>query len=110
MTSHTENWTYAEFHAFAMLYAANADGRITLEEENLIIPTLPPEDYARIKAAFMACDDAVALDVILSYRDQYCRSQSDKDKILADMLAIYQANAAFDQIERGVHQLFKRML
>ncbi len=104
------NWTYPEFHAFTMLYAANADGRITLDEENLIIPTLSPEAYARVKSAFMSCDDAVALDTILSYRDKYCRSQADKDKILADMLAIYQANTAFDQIERGVHQLFKRML
>ncbi|MEO6760194.1 MAG: hypothetical protein ABIO24_12125 [Saprospiraceae bacterium] len=110
MTSQHDNWSYPEFHAFAMLYAANADGRITLEEEKLIIPTLPPEDYAKVKATFMACDDADALDIILAYRDQYCRSQSDKDKILADMLEIYKANSAFDQIERGVHQLFKRML
>jgi len=110
MSDHTDNWTYTEFHAFVMLYAANADGRITSEEENLIVPTLPPDTYARIKSVFLSLDDAQALDAILAYRDQYCRSQSDKDKILTDMLAIYQANAAYDQIERGVHQLFKRML
>jgi hypothetical protein len=110
MTSQTDNWTYPEFHAFVMLYAANADGRITLEEENLIIPTLPPDDYTRVKSVFQNCDDSQALDIILAYRDQYCRSQADKDKILNDMMAIYQANAAYEQIERGVHQLFKRML
>lgn len=110
MASQTSNWTYAEFHAFAMLYAANADGRITLEEENLILPTLAAEDYARIKSIFLACEDSATLDIILHYRDKYCRSQADKDKILADMMAIYQANEAYDQIERGVHQLFKRML
>ncbi len=110
MTSQNDPWTYPEFHAFVMLYAANADGRITLEEENLIMPTLPPEEYAQVKSVFQSCDDSQALDIILSYRDQYCRSQADKAKILADMLAIYQANAAYDQIERGVHQIFKRML
>ena len=110
MANQTDNWNYPEFHAFVMLYAANADGRITLDEENLISPSLPPDSYTRIKSVFLSLDDAQALDVILSYRDKYCRSQSDKDKILADMLAIYQANEAYDKIELGVHQLFKRML
>lgn len=110
MASQTDNWTYNEFHAFVMLYAANADGEMTPDELNLIIPTLSTEKFARIKSVFMACDDAQALDIILSYREKYCRSQADKDKILADMLEIYNANASYDQIERGVHQLFKRIL
>ena len=93
-----------------MLYAANADGEITPEERNLILTTLPAEDYVRLKAIFLSCGDVEALDIILSYRDKYCRTQADKDKILADMLAIYNADSKFEQIERGVHQLFKRML
>ena len=45
-----------------------------------------------------------------SIKDKYCKSQADKDRILADMMAIYQSNAAYDQIERGVHQMFQRMI
>ena len=110
MDSQTDNWTYAEFHAFIMLYAANTDGHITLEEENLIMPTLAQDEYARIKTIFMGCDDSVALNLILSYKDKYCGTQAEKDKILADMLAIYQDDEAYDQIERGVYHLFERML
>jgi hypothetical protein len=105
-----ENWLYNEFHAFTMLYAANADGNITEQERNLILTHLSPEDYTRIKAVFQSCDDSEALDIILSYREKFLKTQADKDKILADMLAIYHADADFDQIERGVHQLFRRML
>lgn len=93
-----------------MLYAANADGKITPEEGALIIPTLSREDYDKVKAIFYKCDDAKALEIIMSYRDKYCSTQAEKDKILADMLAIYNADDNFEQIERGVHQLFKRML
>lgn len=110
MANQTENWTYAEFHAFTMLYAANADGKITMEERNLITPTLPEQDFEHIRTVFQSLDDAQALEVILSYREKYCRTPAEKDKILADMLAIYQADASFDQIERGVHQLFKRLM
>ena len=40
------NWSYAEFNAFVMLYAANADNHITREETALIRPTLTAEQYA----------------------------------------------------------------
>ena len=68
MDSQTDNWTYAEFHAFVMLYAANTDGNISVEEENLIIPTLTASEYTRIKSIFMACGDSDALDIIFSYK------------------------------------------
>ncbi len=106
----TDNWTYPEFHAFIMLYAANADGNISPEEGSLILPTLSEEAYARIRSVFLACDDADALDIILSYRDKYCRSQADKDKILADMMEIYNVKGNFEPIELGVLQLFKRLM
>jgi hypothetical protein len=110
MISPTDNWTYAEFHAFTMLYAANVDGQVTPDEEQLIIPTLSAESYERIREIFNQCGDADALDIIMSYRDRYCASQEDKDRILADMMEIYQAHAGFAQIEQGVHHLFERML
>ncbi len=110
MAFQTENWTYAEFHAFVMLYAANTDGRITRAEESLIAPSLTEEEYARIKSIFMGCDDAAVLDIIFSFRDQYCATQADKDKILEDMMAIYKTNPAVGQIEREVLHLFNRML
>lgn len=110
MANQTDNWTYSEFHAFTMLYAANADGRITQEEEKRIMPSLSSDEYSRIKSVFLSCDDTEALDIILLYAKKYCKTQADKDKVLADMLTIYKSDASFDQIERGVHHLFERML
>ena len=104
------NWTYEEFHAFAMLFAANADGHITADEEELIVPTLPAERYADIKQQFQRCSDAEALDVILSYKEKYCATPADRERILTDMRLIYEAHGGFEQIERGVHHIFERML
>lgn len=110
MPKQTDDLNYAEFHAFTMLYAANADGRITMEEECLIRPELTEEDYNRIKARFLSLDDAEALDVILAHCDKYCKTAADKEKILDDMRAICKADASFDHIERGVLQIFERMI
>lgn len=104
------DWTYEEFRAFAMLFAANADGHITNDEENLIAPTLQPEQYARVKKCFLECPDSEALDIILSYKEKYCATPTDKERLLADMKMIYEAHNGFEQIERGVHHIFERML
>lgn len=104
------NFSYEEFHAFVMLYAANADGHITSKEENLISPTLNAEHYAEVKQIFNDCDDNEALALIFSYQNKYLASKADRDKILADMVLIYEAEAGFQHIERGVHKLFERMM
>jgi hypothetical protein len=106
----TDNWTYPEFHAFVMLFAANTDGYITEQEEQLIAPTLTPDAYAKIKSVFMACDDADALDIIFSYRDQYCKTEEDKSRILADMMTVYASHEKLGQVEQEVHHLFKKCL
>jgi hypothetical protein len=103
------NFTYDEFHAFVMLYAANADSHIDPQEEILISESLPPDRYAAVKAHFLACSDMDALDLILAYRDRYCATPEARDRILADMQRIYHAHEAFSQIERGMHHLFERI-
>ncbi|HAD14579.1 MAG TPA: hypothetical protein DCF33_19310 [Saprospirales bacterium] len=106
----TDNWSYPEFHAFVMLYAANIDGYVTEDEERLIAPTITSDAYAKIKSVFMACDDADALDIIFSYRDKYCCTEADKAKILADMMAIFQSHEKLAQIEQEMHHLFQKCL
>jgi hypothetical protein len=110
MNNQFENWTYEEYHTFVMLYAANSDGEISDKERDLITQESSAVTYAKIKSLFQACDDNQALDVIFSYSEKYCANQADRDRILADMQSIYQADSDFEQIEKGVHQLFKRML
>jgi hypothetical protein len=103
-------WTYEEFHAFVMLFAANADSNITADEEVLIAPTITPDRYLRVKELFRQCSDAKALDVIMSYREKYCATPAEKERILADMRAIFEAHHDFEQIEREMHHMFERRL
>lgn len=102
-------WTYEEFRAFAMLFAANTDGYITADEENLIANTLPADRYAHVRKRFEHSSDVEAIDIILNCKEKYCATPEDKERVLADMRKIYEAHHGFEQIERGVHLLFKRL-
>lgn len=110
MPTHAHHFSYDEFHAFVMLYAANADGEISDKEEARAIAGLDKERYADVKKIFEQCDDNQALQIILSYQEQYMSTPADRDKILDDMTRIYEADGVFKVIERGVQHLFERLL
>jgi hypothetical protein len=104
------NWSYAEFHAFVMFYAANADNHVTSEETALIRPTLTAEQYAAVETAFKQSADSTVLNHILSYRDRYFATQTDRERLLADMQTIFKADANFSIMERNVQRIFQRMI
>ncbi|MBL7804265.1 MAG: TerB family tellurite resistance protein [Saprospiraceae bacterium] len=104
------DWTYEEFHAFTLLYAANTDGSVTPDEEALIAPTLPAESYAKIREAFFNASDAETLDIILSFKGKYCSTPADKERILADMRAVFEAHHGLEQIEREMLHMFDRLM
>jgi uncharacterized tellurite resistance protein B-like protein len=104
------DWSYAEFHAFVMLYAANADSRITPEEIDVIRPTLSAEDYDAVYKTFKSCSDMEIIDHILSYRDRYFPNEAAKKQLLSDMETIFKADNNFSAIERSVERIFSRMI
>jgi hypothetical protein len=104
------NWSYAEFHAFVMLYAANADNHITAEEMALIRPTLTAEQYTAVEKAFKQSTDSTVLNHILTYRDRYFATAADRERLLSDMQAIFNADANFSIMERNVQRIFQRII
>ena len=105
-----KNWSYAEFHAFTLFYAANADGHTTLEEIALIRPTLTEEQYLAVESAFIKSSDSEALNHILGYRDRYFSTPADRERLLADMQAIFKADRVFSVMERNLERIFQRMI
>jgi uncharacterized membrane protein YebE (DUF533 family) len=103
------DWTYEEFRAYAMLFAANTDGQITADEENLIAPTLAPEQYAQVRQRFLQSSDAEALDIILLCKEKYCNTPADKERVLADMRSIFETHHRFTQIDLEVQRIFERL-
>ena len=106
----SNNWSYAEFHAFVMFYAANADSRITAEETALIRPTLTEDQYVAIESAFKQSTDSAVLNHILSYRDRYFSTQTDRDRLLADVQTIFNADNNFSIMERNMQRIFQKLI
>jgi hypothetical protein len=103
-------WSYPEFHAFVMLYAANADSHITDDEIALIRPTLLADQYQAVFEAFSQCSDMEALEHILTYRDRYFPSEAGRNQLLSDMETIFKADSNYSVIEKGFQRIFGRLI
>ncbi len=106
----SNNWSYAEFNAFVLFYAANADSRITSEETVLIRAHLTEAQFLDIEAAFKSHSDSEILNHILSYRDRYFSTKAEREQLLADMQAVFNADANFSIMERNMQRIFQRMI
>jgi hypothetical protein len=104
------DWTYEEFSAFAMLYAASIDSTIDPEEEALIQKRLDDRSYQRIKAVFESCSDAECINTILDYQKKFMTDEAGRERLLGDFKEVFDADHRYTAIEREMMHLFKRML
>ncbi|MBV6652933.1 MAG: TerB family tellurite resistance protein [Mameliella sp.] len=104
------DWTYDEFSAFAMFYAASIDGEVDPEEEALIKQRLDADCYLKIKAEFEKCSDAQVINTIMDYQPKYMSDEAGVNRLLGDLKGIFEADHRYTAVEREIMRLFKRLL
>ncbi|MBL7827006.1 MAG: hypothetical protein JNJ57_10275 [Saprospiraceae bacterium] len=110
MSVPAHQFLYEEFHAFVMLYAANVDGNISAKEETCATSGLSETQCATVKSVFNACDDNQALQVIFSYQDQYWATPEDRDKVISDMVKVFDTDGKHSAMEHVMKHMFERLL
>lgn len=106
-TNHT-NWTYNEFLAFMLLYAASVDCDLTPEELGFIKSITAISDIDKIKDVICNVSDAEVLDIIETYRPQYMATKEKEQVAITDLEQLLKTPGAHSQLERvGVHMLEK---
>ncbi len=110
MSSEKPQWSYNEFLAYLLLYAANADFNINDEERKLLLSGLNTYDYNNISKAFDKSNDYERLQVIESFRDSYYPDDHSKEKLLNDLKKIFLADEEYNSVERAVFMGLRKVL
>ena len=71
METQKPNWTYNEFLAYLLLYAANADLGVNRDEKEMLFSKVSFEDYKHIRKVFEDASDYESLQTILTFREEY---------------------------------------
>ena len=100
------NLSKEEFKVLVMLYVANSDGRVNLDEVRAMLERTSPKVYAGVKLMFTKMNDVEVLQCIEEHKKHYLKTAADRQELLADLKAVVEADGKLLPVEeyllRGV--------
>ncbi|HOE04350.1 MAG TPA: hypothetical protein PLZ52_03970 [Bacteroidales bacterium] len=103
-------WTYEEFLAYVLFYAANADLEIKPEEREYIIEKVDTKIYSSIKKEFGKDNDYWQLEKIRSYCSANLKTAECREKLYADIEALLASDGKYSSIEKNFFNALKKVL
>lgn len=104
------NWSFNEFLAFLLIYAAHADIEFSNEEKEFIKDIVSKEIFDSICNEFNQLTDFQALDLILNYKDLYCSTQKEKKYLFEKLNDLFHVDGEFTQLEKELLVFLDRLL
>ena len=103
-------WSYEDFLAFVLMYAAYADLEVLEEETDLIEQQVGHERTVLAKKIMDKLNDNERIDLIISFREKYFPTDEDHAKLFEDMKRIFLADGNYNQLEKAIMMYLKRLL
>ena len=110
MSETVENWTYDDFLAFIMIYAAFADLNIDESEKKVIREKVGDESYEKVMGIFDERNDMERIDIILHFKEKHIKDQTEKEKVLADMKDVFMADEEYSTLEQNIFMAVQKLL
>jgi hypothetical protein len=92
-------WTYNEFLAFLMVYAAELNMQLPEAELEFIRSRTGINDIAKIKKVVDGVSDIEAIDIIEDYRKVYLNTPEKEEKVRQDLEDLLKTQNKHTQLE-----------
>ncbi len=102
-------WTYNEFKAYLLIYAAESNQIITEEEKDFIETQFDTLVIKAIQNEIKDDNDYQRIQKIMAYIEQNNLSKTDLDELLQEINAVYQSDGKYDMKEKGVFQFLEKL-
>ncbi len=110
MKENLDLWTYNDFLAFLLIYAASADFTITDEERTRLALDTGYDSYRKALPLFEALSDYERLQTILYFKPRYFATNEEVEKILQEVQDIYKADEKYSANEQNLLLLLRKVL
>ena len=102
-------WSYNEFKAYLLIFAAESNQIITEEEKDYIEAQFDTLLIKTIQKEINRDNDFQRIQKIMSYVEQNNLSKTDLDGLLQEINEVFQSDGKFDMIEKGVFQFLEKL-
>lgn len=110
MKPDNSKWTYNEFLAFLMIYAAELNVELAEEELQFIKSRTAIQDVASIKSTVDSLSDAEAIEVIEDYRRIYLDTPEKEEKVRQDLEDLLKTQNKHTQLENVLVHILERII
>ena len=105
MSAQKETWTYLEFLAYLLLFAANADLETREEEKEVLLIKVNSEEYDRVLKHFEKDNDSLRLQTIKSFREKYYKDPAAQERLMNDLKDMFLADEKYSSEKKAFHGL-----
>ena len=102
-------WSYNEFKAYLLLFAAESNQVITEEEIDFIETQFDAVLIKTVQKEINKDNDFQRIQKIMAYIEQNNLSKKDLDELLKEIHTVYQSDGTFDSVEQGVFQCLEKL-
>jgi len=103
-------YTYQDFLAYALIYAANADFEFLPEERAYILSKVGMEEYERMSALFDEHSDMESLRFLSENATLYLRNSIDRNKMMEELKELFLADHEMDTLEENIWRVLDDIL
>ena len=102
-------WSYNEFKAYILIFAAESNQVIAKEENDFIESKFDVLLIKTVQKEINGDNDFQRLQKIMAYIDQNNLSKTDLDELLKEIRTVYQSDGKFDSVEQGIFQFLEKL-
>ena len=102
-------WSYDQFKAYVLIFAAESNQVITKEEKEYIEDQFDSLLVKTVHKEINQDNDFQRIQKIMGYIEQNNLSKTDLDELLKEIQTIYQSDGKFDLVEQGIFQFLEKL-
>jgi len=102
-------WSYDQFKAYLLIFAAESNQVITTEEKDYIEAQFDSLLIKTVQKEINKDNDFQRIQKIMAYIEQNNLSKTDLDELLKEIHTVYQSDGKFDSVEQGVFQFLEKL-
>ena len=102
-------WTYNEFKAYVLIYAAESNQVITDEEKDFIEDQFDSLIINAMKKEFDNDNDYERIQKIMAFIEQNNLGKKDLDSLLNEVKSVYMSDGKFDTAEQAVFEVLEKL-
>ena len=109
MEAMNPTWSYDQFKAYLLIFAAESNQVITKEEKEYIEAQFDSLLIKTVQKEINKDNDFQRIQKIMAYIEQNNLSKTDLDELLNEIHTVYQSDGKFDSVEQGVFQFLEKL-